>query len=99
MRAKLRKDLVALAGFHDDDCLSWEGNILASVAGRSLEVENVTVHTITLRLSRTVWRGRASGEGWAGFGTTLLSVPHEWLETDITKDEFTASRKNREEHP
>ena len=67
MRAKLRKDLLELAGYTDDR-LPWEAGVLASVAGRSLLVENVTVHAVTLLLPRTVWRSRVSGAGSAVFG-------------------------------
>jgi hypothetical protein len=87
VRAKLRKDLLELAGYTDDR-LPWEAGVLASVAGRSLLVENVTVHAVTLQLPRTVWRSPVSGAGSAVFGTTLLTVPHTWLEVDVTKVEW-----------
>jgi hypothetical protein len=90
MRAKLRGDLKALADCEGAPGTCWTDVLIEQVAGRSLAVENVTVHVVTLRLPRTLWRTRQGAKLHYSLGVTLLSVPHEWLWKDVTKDEWTA---------
>ena len=94
MRAKLRADLLGAV-----PCSTPHGHgftRLESFArehgGRTLEVLNVTVGHVTLRLSRPGY----IHDGDATFGITQISVPHEWLAADVTKDEFQAWKKVRE---
>ena len=94
MRAKLREDLLDLV-----PCSTPFGHgytrlesFARDYAGRSLEVLNVTVGHVTVRLSRPAY----AHEREATFGITQVSVPHEWLARDVTKDEFHAWRKCQE---
>ena len=94
MRAKLRADLLDLV-----PCSTPHGHGFTRLesfarehAGRTLEVLNVTVGHVTLRLSRPTY----VVDGDATFGITQVSVPHLWLEVDITKDEWTAYQKTQE---
>ena len=91
MRAKLRADLLGAV-----PCSTPHGHGFTRLesfardnAGRTLEVLNVTVGHVTLRLSRPAY----VVDGEATFGITQVSIPHTWLEVDITKDEFQAWKK------
>lgn len=94
MRAKLREDLLDLVPCsqpfgHGDSRLE---NFAREYGGRTLEVLNVTVRDVTLRLTRPYY----DFHGPATFGITTVNVPHEWLAVDVTKDEFYAWKKARE---
>jgi hypothetical protein len=84
VRAKLRADLLELSGARG----TWGSHVLDGIAGRSLAVENVTVHSVTLRLPRPTWEGKSAPSGNYSLGMTLISVPHEWLAADVTKTEW-----------
>lgn len=91
MRAKLRTDLLGAV-----PCSTPHGHGFTRLesfardnAGKTLEILNVTVGHVTLRLSRPTY----VVDGGATFGITQVSVPHEWLAVDITKDEWVAWKK------
>lgn len=91
MRAKLREDLlggVPCSTPHGHGFTRLE-SFARDNAGKTLEVLNVTVGHVTLRLTRPLY----IADGDATFGITQVSVPHIWLDPDITKDEFQAWKK------
>ena len=101
MRAKLRKDLKALADCEGAPGTCWTDILIEQIAGRSLAVENITVSSVTLRLPRTFWRTRQGATLSYGLGVTLISVPHDWLAADVTKDEWVDFQRSefRKNHP
>jgi len=93
MRAKLRGDLLTLV-----PCSTPFGHghthierFASEYAGRTLEILNVTVRGVTLRLTRPYYEH----VGDAVFGITQITIPHEWLWKDVTKMEWYAYQKAR----
>lgn len=89
MRAKLRTDLRDLVPKSRSPARYYIDQFVQDHAGRSLEVLNVVVGHVVLRLPRPYYMHH----GDVIVHVTALSVPHEWLLQDITKDEFCAWKK------
>ena len=86
MRARLREDLLDLVPC-SEPCGHGHSRLemfARTYGGRTLEILNVTVRSVTLRLSHAEWQH----EGDASWGITQITVPHGWLDGDIRKDEF-----------
>ncbi len=104
MRAKLRDDLVDLVRANREQTKKkaklWNCNfcpggddvlplyVAEEYAGKSLLVENVTKSDVTLRLRRPWWITC----GAITTGLTLIAVPHEWLQKDVTKEQFASAK-------
>ena len=86
LRAKLRTDLRELIG--ENRALDVV-DFAQDYAGKRLEVLNVVVGRVTVKLSRPYY----THYGDCISHITAFSVPHEWLETDVTKEEFHAWKK------
>lgn len=91
MRAKLRADLRDRVPKSESPARFCIDQFVQDYAGKSLEVLNILVATVTLRLTRPYYLHH----GDAIVHVTALSVPHEWLWKDITKDEWVAYQKAR----